>query len=220
MSNYFRRLPDLDYVSRLEEAKLSDYIQVKNIFRRAYIREDIFQDTMYFTKYKIQGNDRPDNVANQIYDDPTLDWLVLISNNILNVQSEWPLSNDDFDEYLLEKYESYENLNAIHHYESVEIKNNSGVTVFPAGMWVDKDYRITYLEEDTGQVVKRNPVVEVTNYDYETKIENKKRNIFVIKPEYVQLVLDDITRIMKYEKGSAQYVSKSLKRGDNIKLFS
>ena len=91
MSNYFSQVPDFDYVSRLPDAKISDYITVKNLFKRGKLREDIFQDMTTFEKYQIKGDDRPDNVANDFYSDPTLDWLVLISNNIVNIQTEWPL---------------------------------------------------------------------------------------------------------------------------------
>ena len=99
MSNYFSKIPDFEYVSRLKDAKISDYEPVKNLFKRAKIREDIFQDLAFFTKYDIKGDDRPDNVAFEIYGDSSLDWVVLISNNILNIQSEWPLTQKSFDQY-------------------------------------------------------------------------------------------------------------------------
>ena len=54
------------------DAKISDYITVKNLFKRGFLREDIFQDLSFFTKYQVIGNDRPDNVAFQIYNDSTL----------------------------------------------------------------------------------------------------------------------------------------------------
>ena len=63
MSNYFSKIPDFEYVSRLPDARISDYIPVKNIFMRGKLREDIFQDASVFTKYKIKGNDRPDNIC-------------------------------------------------------------------------------------------------------------------------------------------------------------
>ena len=64
MSNYFRNLPDFEYISRInEKSSNKDYIKVKNIFRRALIREDLFTDFMAFTKYQIEGDERPDTVA-------------------------------------------------------------------------------------------------------------------------------------------------------------
>jgi len=109
MSSYFRRVPNFDYVSRnADQRQISNYTPVKNFFRRGKLREDIFGNLSYFTKYQIVGNDRPDNVALEVYGDEDLDWVVLISNNILNIQSEWPLEQNMFDTFLLEKYDDYE----------------------------------------------------------------------------------------------------------------
>ena len=92
MSDYFNRVPDFEYVSRLPDAKISDYITVKNLFKRGKLREDIFENLAIFTKYQVKGDDRPDTVADEFYGDSDLDWLVLVSNNIINVASEWPMS--------------------------------------------------------------------------------------------------------------------------------
>ena len=125
MKNYFRQIPDFDYVSRLPESKISDYIKVKNLFKKAKLRDDIFQDVTVFTKYQIQGDDRPDNVAYEVYNDANLDWVILLSNNIVNIQTEWPLPQNDFDKILLERYKTYENLySGIHHHETTEITNS------------------------------------------------------------------------------------------------
>ena len=105
MSNYFKKVPSFEYVSRLPDAKISDYITVKNLFKRGKLADDIFKDLTIFTKYEIKGDDRPDNVADEIYDDSDLDWVVLLSNNIINIQSEWPMPQRDFDRYLINKYE-------------------------------------------------------------------------------------------------------------------
>ena len=79
---YFRNLPNFEYVNRTEDGKSEgDYTTVKNLFKRGKLREDIFQDATVFTKYQIEGDDRPDNVAEKIYGDSSLDWIILISNN-------------------------------------------------------------------------------------------------------------------------------------------
>ena len=219
MSNYFSKIPDFEYVSRLKDAKISDYEPVKNLFKRAKIREDIFQDLAFFTKYDIKGDDRPDNVAFEIYGDSSLDWVVLISNNILNIQSEWPLTQKSFDQYLLEKYGDYNTLyNGIHHYETTEVKNSNDVVIVPAGLQVDSNQSFTYLDNGVDKTV--NPVIEITNYQYEEKLENEKRNIFVLKPRYLNVVIDDLEEMMAYQKGSTQYVSETLKKADNIRIYT
>ena len=220
MSNYFSRLPDFEYVSRLPDAKISDYIRVKNLFKKGVLREDIFQDLAFFTKYNIKGNDRPDNVSFDVYGRSNLDWLVLTANNIINVQTEWPMSQADFDRYLLDKYGTYEKMNATHHHETVEIKNTDGVTIVAAGLRVESDFSVNYFDYKLQQVVTANSITtEVTNYQYEEKLENEKRHIFILKPFYLNVVLDDLEEMMIYEKGSTQYQSETLKRADNIRLY-
>ena len=222
MSSYFQRVPDFNYVSRLPDSKIGDYIRVKNLFKKGKLREDIFQNVAFFEKYKIVGDDRPDNVAFEVYDDSKLDWIVLLSNNVLNVQSEWPLPQTDFDRFVLDKYGDYDTLyNGIHHYETTEVKNTQGVTIIPAGLQVDSSYSVSYYDFFTDlQVTTGNLAIPVTNYEYEEKVENDKRNIFILKPRYLNIVFDDMEEIMQYKKGSSQFVSESLKNGDNIKLYS
>jgi len=222
MSNYFRQVPDLEYVSRSKDAIIGEYSKVKNLFKRGKLREDIFQNLSFFTKYNIKGSDRPDNVAFKIYGDSDLDWVVLICNNILNVQSEWPMTQEVFDEYVLDKYGDYDTLyNGVHHYETLEVKNSLGVVVLPAGLQVDSDYTLTFYDSEIdGYTIKTDIVVPVTNYEYEEKLENNKRTIFVLKPRYLNVVKDDLEEIMTYEKGSTQYVSGTLKRADNIRLYT
>ena len=219
MSNYFSKVPNFEYVSRLPDANISDYIEVKNLFKRAFLREDIFQDLTFFTKYQIIGDDRPDNIAFEIYEDSNLDWVVLISNNIINVQSEWPMKQYDFDKYLLNKYGTYEKLNEVHHYETVEIKNEDGVVLVPAGLIVTENYTFDYFNFFSDSYITEKPVKTVTNYQYEEKLNDDKRNIFLLKPKYLSIIIDDLEDIMRYKKGSSQYKTETLKTADNIRLF-
>lgn len=230
MSSYFRNLPSFEYVSRLPDAKIGDYIQVKNLFKRGNIRPDIFQNVAFFEKYKIVGDDRPDNVAYEVYEDSKFDWIVLLSNNIVNIQTEWPLTQESFDTYLREKYgvgltteeEIYNNIyNGVHHYETEEVKNSQGVTIVPAGLQVDSEFSVSYYDFFIDQQVDSgNIAIPVTNYEYEEKLENEKRNIYVLKPRYLNIIRDDLSNMMAYKEGSSQYKTETLKRADNIRLYS
>lgn len=336
---YFRQLPDFNYINRnAGNTDISNYIPVKNFFKRGVLRPDIFHNLSYFTKYKIVGDERPDNIAYNFYNDPTLDWLVLISNNIVNVQTEWPIQQTSFDQILLDKYGSYDILySGIHHYETSAITNSSGTTILPAGLtvsptWktngnfieitntkisqifsgdgvtpsttvtvtmnngilglnvgsevvinnvsqsayngrfrvtsiyvpfndniarsftyqlpsapgvasptmstshqeevlftvdggiaVGNSYYYQYYDGNLGhyvQIPSNEFVVPVTNYEYEQKIEDDKRNIYVLKPQYLNVVFNDLDTIMPYKQGAAQYVNRTLKQGDNIRLTS
>ena len=223
MSDYFKQLPNFDYVSRLPGAKIGDFITVKNLFKRGDLRPDIFQDLATFDKYQIKGDDRPDNVANDFYQNPSLDWLVLTCNNIINVQTEWPLPQVDFDRFVLEKYGTYEKLGETHHYETVEIKNSAGVIMLAEGLQVESDFTLSYFDWWAGtqqNIISANCTTEVTNLQYEEKIEDAKRNIFLIKNRYLNIVLDDLDEMMTYKKGSTQYIDGTLKEAEDIRLYS
>ena len=219
--NYFRNIPDFEYVNRTKDGQfISNYTQVKNFFKKGKLREDLFQDLTVFEKYSIKGDDRPDNVAFEIYDDATLDWIVLMSNNIINIQNEWPLNQQAFENYVLDKYGTIEKLNEIHHYESNEVKDTNGVIIFPKGVRVSAGQSVSYFEPLSEELVTVNPVAKaVTNYQHEEKINDDKRRIFLIKPIYLNVVFDDLEEMMIYKEGSTQFVSESLKRADNIRLF-
>ena len=222
MSNYFNQIPDFEYVSRLPDAKISDYITVKNLFKRAFLREDIYQNLTFFTKYSIKGDDRPDNVAAEIYQDSSLDWLVLLTNNIINIPNEWPLSQDDFNRYLLDKYDNDYNTiyNGVHHYETIEVEDSNETIIIPAGLEVSQDFTTTYYDYFIGGLTTANNITRpITNYEYEENLENKKREIYILKLEYLSVVIDDIDDLMTYKKGSTEYVDETLKRAENIRLF-
>jgi hypothetical protein len=334
---YFRQVPNFEYVSRNPGDKyISEYIPVKNLFKRGKLREDIFANLQFFEKYSIVGDERPDNVAFKFYGDETLDWVVLLSNNILNIQSEWPMTQRTFDEVMLERYGSYENLySGVHHYETEEINNSVGIKVLQGGLRISTTWKtngnfieainssITNISatEDADEVTpsktvtvfmenqipnilpgsqvtidgvsereyngqhivnevyfdgftyelpeipniikptlstsRREQVIFsltsnfinqsgdsayyyeywdvglgysvlvpstsfvrlVTNYEYERDLEEAKRNIYVLKPRYLNVVFNDMDDIMPYKRGGDQYVNSTLKRGDNIRLY-
>ena len=220
---YFSNLGDFLYVNRTRDGiNEGDYSLVKNLFKRAKLREDIYQDLAFFSKFDVLGDDRPDNVADIIYGDPTLDWVVLLSNNIVNVQSEWPLSQGDFNRYITDKYGTEEKLySGIHHYESREVKASDGTIIIPSGARVSVGQSVSFFDEITNQQVIRTDIaMPITNYMHEDRLNNEKRNIFLLKPIYLNILFDDIEEIMANKKGSTQFVSRTLVTGDNIRLYS
>ena len=221
MSNYFSYLPNLEYVNRIpSEQNISSYTEVKNLFKRVKLSNKLFQDLTNFTKYQIVGDERPDNVANKIYNNSNYDWIVLLSNNIINIQDEWPMSNRTFELYMNKKY-GVTNYDNIHHYESIEVKDSSNnYTVLKKGLEVPSDYSITFYDGALGRMsTVTDTNVGVTNYEYESKIQDDKRNIFLLRPELIQTVIRDIKSLMEYKDGSTQFVNKSLVKADNINLF-
>ena len=101
---YFRQLPDFNYVN-LDSNLSSEYTRVKNLFKRGELRSDIFVNLAFFNKYSIVGEESPDEVSLKLYDTEEYDWVILLTNNIINVRDEWPLSNDSLYNYLIDVYD-------------------------------------------------------------------------------------------------------------------
>ena len=226
MAHYFRNVPNFEYVNRLPDShSSSEYLEVKNLFKRGKIKDDILKDVTYFAKYSIKGDDRPDNVAYEVYEDSTLDWVILLANNIVNVQNEWPLTQESFENYLLNKYENQQNIHGPHHYESKEVKNSLGSVILKEGLEVPQYFSMKFLDANLGTYTEIGGAgdlitTEVTNYEYEVNLQDKKREIYILKQNYLNIVLTDMDRIMPYKTGSTQYVSETLVRGENIKIYS
>ena len=158
-------------------------------------------------------------LAYKIYGTQDYDWIVLLSNNIINVQSEWPLSNESFQKYMTNKYGSEENFFSVHHHETKEVSDSIGRIIVREGLEVPSDYSISYYDSGE-QVTVTGMTTPVTNYEYETRIQDEVRNIYLIKPEYLNLVIQDIDRLMPVKPGGTQYVNDDLVQGDNIRLYS
>jgi len=124
-----------------------------------------------------------------------------------------------FDKYVLDKYNDYNTLyNGIKYYKTTEIIDSNGTIIIPEGLIVDEKFSLQYYDNGEYQEA-RNFTIAVTNFEYEIELEEKKRNIYVLKPRYLSIVFDDIKEIMPYKKGSQQYVAENLKKGDNIRLY-
>ena len=209
---YFRELPNLNYQSTSADRSSSeDYVVVKNIFRRAKLRDDLKYIFTSLVDYYIRDGIRPDQVADAIYGDPELDWVVLTSANIINVRDEWPLDSYEIYNYSLNKYGN--DLNQIRHYETTEVKDSSGRLILPKGKVVDSGFTIPDPSSSTATL---NPVGGVTNYEYESKLNDEKRSIYILSPNYLQVFLNDMKDIMRY-KDSSQFVNINLIQTENTR---
>ena len=220
--HYFRNVPDFDYVSRQSGSNnISEYIRVKNLFKRVKLREDIFSNLTYFTKYKILGDERPYQIAMNYYGDARYDWVIMLSNNMINIESEWPLDQVSFHNFMVRKYGDESKFHDVHHYETKEIKDSLGRIIVNAGLEVPKDFVVRYYDNNEEiQVTESDTKITVSNYDYEIIKDDEKRNIFLLRPEFLGVIKNDIEELMPYPEGSSQYVDSSLVKGDDIRLYS
>ena len=227
---YFRELPDLDYQSFLSSRTSNDeYLRVKNLFRRNKLRDDLASTFTLFNKYEIVEGARPDTVAEELYGSSQLDWIVLLTAGITNVRDQWPLSNRELYNYTVKKY-GLENINNVHHYETNEIKDSANRLIMSAGKVVDSDFIISYYDRGimytndstqlgAGVEVLTNVTRAISNSDYEIIENEKKSSIYLLKPGYVQQLLNDMRTEMLYGK-SSEYVTDKLARTENTRKLN
>ena len=214
--NYFDLFPDIQLPSFSDKRNSSnDFITTKNLFKRGKIRDEFFQNVTAFYQYSVNGDDRPDNVADKIYDSDKLDWVVLIANNIINIRDEWPMSQYDFQRYLDNKYDSVQ-LGQIHHYETSEVRNPDDKLLLQSGLTVDSDFTFSYTYQGTQYNVSN--LTSVSNFEHEVNKNDKKRVIYLLRPEYVGTIISDMREILTYTD-SSQFINRKLKRGDNLRVL-
>ena len=210
---YFRELPNLRYPSFLPEKTSSlDYVEVKNIFRRAKLRDDLQNNFTVFDKYEVPMGARPDTVAEDLYGSAQFDWVILTVAGILNVRNEWPLSDKDIYDYSFDKYG--ESLNSVRFFETKEVKDTNGRLILPKGKVVDSNFTIPKPGEPTTTL---NPVTGISNYEYEVRLNEEKRNIFVLREEYLQEFLSDMRDLMIYNE-SSEYLNDKVIQTENTNV--
>ena len=213
--SYFRELPNIFYQSQSKDRNSSnDYVLVKNLFRRTKLRDDLQSVVTLFNKYQISPGERPDTIAEYLYGDPGLDWVVMMTANIINIRDQWPLSDKELYEYADNKYGN--KLNDVRYYETTEVKDSLNRLILPKGKIVDQDFKIPDPSSTTTDL---NPVVSVSNYVHEVRENDKKRQIFVLKPEFLGMFLEDMRNEMKYGR-SSEYISSNVAATRNTRNTS
>ena len=192
--SYFRELPNFEYIANFPNQSFNtDYVLTKNIFKRAKLRSDIANAITAFNYYQIVDNERPDQVAAKVYDNAELDWVILITNNITNINQNWPLDNNSFYKYLIDKYGSDEELTKTHHYETIEDKDEYGRILIPGGLQVDPGKVLSFI---TIEGENDYSLTEFPNQDSNYNITiNLNQYIPVYKNEIetTQAIVTDIT---------------------------
>tara|TARA_B100000927_G_C16451044_1_gene463836 strand:+ start:1142 stop:1789 length:648 start_codon:yes stop_codon:yes gene_type:complete len=210
---YFRELPNILYPSFLPEKTSSlDFTLVKNVFRRVKVRDDLYKHFVVFDKYEIPEGARPDTVAENLYGTSLLDWVVLTVAGIINVRNEWPLSNRDLFNYCSNKYG--DSLNSVRFFETREVKDSSNRVILPKGKIVDSNFTIPKPGEPSATL---NPVVGISNYEYETFLNEEKRNINVLREENITEFLEDMREIMTYQE-SSEFVTSRVAQTENTNI--
>ena len=238
---YFRELPNIAYQSPLTHKNSSrDYILIKNLFRRTKLFDFLKNNVSVLDKFTIGIGDRPDTVAEELYGDATLDYVVVLVAGIININQEWPLPDNKVYDFALEKYGSEEKMNEIKYYETLEIIDDQNRQILPPDLIVDVDFKIDgtvnkfpstryTLKAMTGNrqlddkdefgVLTDNIARAVTNLEYEYTINENKREIDILNPSYLQMFINDLRDIVRYDKSSS-YIAKDLASTENTNVVN
>ena len=176
-----------------------------------------------------------------MYNDPGLDYVVVLCAGITNINDQWPLQDYQVYDFALQKYGSEEEMNKIHHYETFEIRDEQQRQILPPNLIVDKDFKIDgtnhkypsstryTLRSDNGYrqlddkdeftVLTDNIAAAVTNLQHEYMQNERKREIDVLKPSYLQIFINDMRDILKYDKSSG-YIAPDLAKTESTEVVN
>ena len=211
---FFQKLPHLLYASKITKAGCGDYTRVKNVFRMYKLSDNAKRHALQFYKYQIPEGSTPEMVAMDIYNSPNFHWVVLMVNEIIDVYEGWPKNRDVLEKFTIEKYapdKINENtqqpfLDGHHHYETLERKDNDGNIVMRKGLQVDsawtQEVTISTSPSITQTLNVATDCVSVTNFEYEDRINDSKREIELLKPSYLPQFVKDFEAITSYEANS------------------
>ena len=217
---YFNTQPKIEYDLKPQSFPFSssDFTIANNFFRRVSVDEDAFGYIGYFNKFAVPNNVRIETLAEGIYGDAQYDWIIAISNNITNVYTDWPLSENALQVWAEEKYGS-QIYSDIRYYEITEdVKNDAGTIFLKKGQKVEKtfyDGNFQYNSQDVNNTiitVAGNTISKgISIFEDETRINEAKREIYILKSEYLYEFVQDLKKQSTYKKCSA-YVNNKLKR--------
>ena len=219
---YFSLIPNVQYDTKPISYPFSesDFVVVKNFFRRYKIDDDIFGYATFYNKYAIQDGVGLETIANEYYGDPLYDWVIILTNNFINPQFSLPVNSQVVRKIAEERYGEVDAYSGIHHYETLEKK--SGQTVdgldilaLEGGLTVDKkfyDSQFTYFNGTQAVNVNGNTVSKaVTNYEYEVEENEKKREIYILRREYLKRFVNEFKKKNIY-KDSSDFINKRIKK--------
>ena len=188
------KLPDLLY--NFSSKPLDpDFLVVKNIWRRAQILTEYKAQVSLFVEDQVGDGERPEDVAVRLYSNPFYNWTILVINDITDYYAQWPRSVTQLQDFINQKYD---NAQATKHHVTTEVKDSNNNIIVPAGKVVASNFQVAYYNGST--TVTANPVVSVSNAQYETELNSRKQAIQVVKPDLIEDFVATYGEILKKGK--------------------
>lgn len=174
-----------------------------NLMARVSVLDDMLNNPVSYYSYDIQEGDTPEIVADKYYGDSYRYWIVLLSNNILDPQWDWPLDGSALNDYIEQKYPNGVAYSTIHHYEKIISQYESSTqqtTVKTVEIDVDT-YNTLNLSTNvysfpSGQTTVTTTKRAVSMFEYELESNESKRSIKLIRKEYASQLESNLKKLM------------------------
>jgi len=178
MALFFEQFPKIAYdISGNKNFKL-----VTDIFRRIKIRSNIADNVSLYSTYDVPSGETPETTSFKHFGTTDYHWIILLTNNITDRYYGWPLSEQDFEAYVTSKYD---NPSTVHHYEKTQ-SSGSQTSNGP----FDYSHKIEVNSTEVGAEA-------VSNYEYERRLQDEKRNIKLLDPNYLPLFLEEFEKLVR-----------------------
>lgn len=192
MSNMFDRWPTVSY----DLKKNGKPLELTNITLRYKINELLRDKSAIMYQYDVRNGERADIIAYKYYGDTKLDWVIYLTNNIIDPQFEWPLDDRSFDRYMKEKYGSLEAAKQTNHsYEQVlhfQSTNFDGTIIPEKKVIIDKE---SY--DNANPTLKQLGTFRaIDKYTYEYELNQERARIKLLDKRYLQGLLGTYSSIV------------------------
>jgi len=169
---YFTNFPLIPYDSVGD----GNFEVVTNLLKRVAVRSKVKTNVMVYDTYDIKEGETPESIADKLYDDSKLHWIILLFNDITDRYHQWPMNNNQFLAYMDDKYD---NQNALHHYEISQV---SGDTTIKIDIGTDN--------------TDHSGATAYTNYEYEEALQDELRQIRLLNPAYVGAFVNEYKKLI------------------------
>ena len=178
----FKRMPDVAY-NYSNSITDPQFFIVKNIWRRNEVLDKYLTSLTLFDTYVIQDGETPESVSFNYYGDVFYGWTIFFVNEKSNYHRDWPMDASTLKEYV---YNKYPNPDATSHYETTKVVDALDRTIIEAGKQVPSNFSITYFDGTASAGVTVNPVKTVSYYEKETRENDARREIKLIRPAHIR----------------------------------
>jgi hypothetical protein len=212
----FSKIPNIEYDKKPLRFPFSEteYVLAKNFFRKYNLDKTNFESALYFNKYTMTDSDRPDLLSQKFYQTTEYDWVILLTNGVINALFDLPIKENNLYTFVEEKYGVPD---GVHHYETLAVTNSFGEIILKEGLKVDSVFASTthkfYDRKNKTYFTKNGSDISfpVSYYEHEKKLNDERREIYILRPEFIQKFVSQFENALEYKESKA-YIDRTNKK--------